>query len=119
MNRIIVAGSRGFSDKSMLFAELDHLLQRLSPIEIVCGEARGADTLGREWAESRGWQVKSFPANWNAHGRRAGYLRNQEMADYATHCVVFWDGQSRGSKHMIDIAKAAGLGLRVVEYASK
>ena len=118
--KVIIAGGRQFSDYSLLESKLDFLfsnaIKRGEEIEIVCGEARGADLLGKRYAESKGLIVKSFPANWNAYGRRAGYLRNAEMADYSTHLVAFWDSSSKGTKHMIDLAKERGLNVRVVRY---
>ena len=55
------------------------------------------------------------PADWDKHGKKAGYLRNVEMAEMATHCVVFIKDGSKGATHMIDIAKRKGLELRVYE----
>jgi glycerophosphoryl diester phosphodiesterase len=71
--------------------------------EVVSGTASGVDILGERWARLRQIPVKRFPANWSL-GKRAGYLRNVEMACYAEAVIVVWDGVSRGSKHMIDIA---------------
>lgn len=113
-NRVIVAGSRKFRDYDFVKAKLERLLSHLPDIEIVCGEATGPDLLGRKWAEESGRPIASFPADWKAYKKAAGYRRNEEMAEYATHCIVFWDGESKGSKHMIDIAKRKGLPLRVI-----
>lgn len=58
-----------------------------------------------------------MPANWSRYGRSAGYIRNQEMADYvgpSGMLVAVWDGQSRGTQHMIDIARRTGMQVRVV-----
>ncbi len=56
--------------------------------EVVCGEARGVDTAGREWAEARNIPVASFPAKWNLNGRGAGHIRNAEMAGYGDALLV-------------------------------
>ena len=116
MFRIIVAGSREFSDYPLLVRTLDHLLSRQSEIVIVCGKARGADTLGEQYAKAHGYQVAYYPAEWDKYGRQAGYLRNIEMAKNADALVAFWDGQSRGTRHMIELAKQHGLKVRVVHY---
>ena len=101
----IVAGSRTFTDKARLFQELD-LLHATSPVtEIISGGAKGADRLGELWAKERGIPVKVFPANWNLHGKKAGYLRNMDMASKAQRLVAFWDGESKGTGHMINIAR--------------
>jgi len=115
--RLIVAGGREFNDYELLKEKLDNLLiNNTDDVEIVSGKARGADSLGEKYAKEKGYTVKEFPAKWNEYGKRAGYLRNEEMALYATHCVCFWDGESKGTKHMIDLAKKSNLNLRVVSY---
>ena len=58
----------------------------------------------------------NFTTEWDKFGKRAGYIRNEEMAQYADACVCFWDYQSKGTKHMINLAKAYSLKLRVVKY---
>lgn len=86
-------------------------------IEIVSGKAKGADTLGEKWAKERGLKIKSFPADWDQFGNSAGPIRNAQMADYGTHLVAFWDGRSRGTLNMVNVAKAANLNMRVIKYA--
>jgi len=115
--KLIIAGGREFNDYELLKEKLDNLLiNNTDDVEIVSGKARGADSLGEKYAKEKGYPVKEFPAKWNEYGKRAGYLRNEEMALYATHCVCFWDGESKGTKHMIDLAKKSNLNLRVVSY---
>lgn len=117
--RLIIAGGRDFRDYAYLKQECDFMLSRLlrnHRIEIVSGGARGADTLAVMYAQEYDFPIKTMKANWDKHGLSAGYKRNQEMADYATHVIAFWDGKSKGTKHMIDIAKRDGLKCRVVEY---
>lgn len=116
MLKVIVAGTRTFTDYEFLKAKLDHLLQNQTDIEIVSGTARGADQLGERYANEKRYQLKRFPANWEQYGKSAGYKRNAQMADYADAAVIFWDGQSKGSKHMIDLAKEKGLMVRVILY---
>lgn len=117
-NRVIVASSRGFNDYSLLDRKLTHLLskQDVEDVEIVSGGARGADKLGEAWAEHHGYDFTVFPADWDRLGKRAGYLRNQQMAEYATHLVAFWDGVSKGTAHMIDLARKKGLKVVVVSF---
>jgi len=118
--KIIIAGSRGFSDYEFLCAKMDFLLKNSErKICIIGGEARGADTFGKRYAVERGYQYLSFPADWKAHGKSAGYIRNQEMGDNAEALAAFWDGVSKGTKHMIDYAKGKGLTVRVIKYKPK
>lgn len=86
--------------------------------EIVCGEAKGPDTWGRELAERLGLQVASFPADWDTYSKFAGYKRNEDMAKYAAegngYLVAYWDGKSKGTKHMIRMAQKYNLGIEIV-----
>jgi hypothetical protein len=88
----------------------------LTITEVVSGKARGADSLGERYASEFGIIVAKFPADWNRFGKRAGYVRNEEMAHYADKAVVFWDGISKGSRHMIDIMKKLKKPCKVVLY---
>lgn len=119
---IIIAGSRTFCTEahySLLIEKMDDLLRNVinvEPINIVSGAARGADQLGERYANARNFPVIRMPAQWDLYGKSAGYRRNADMAHIATHCVCFWDGRSRGTKHMIDIATTKGLPTRVVLF---
>ena len=110
----IVAGSRTFQNYKLLEEALDKIKGTIS--EIVCGEAKGADTFGRVYGESHGIPVKSFPADWQTYGKAAGYFRNSEMADYAHKAIVFWDGNSPGTKDMIQKMKDKGKDVIIVYY---
>lgn len=117
MFRVIIAGSRDFDDYDLVVSTMDNLLQNITdPVTIVCGMARGADTLGEKYAISRGYEVAYFPAEWNKYGRAAGYKRNEQMAQNADALVAFRDGSSRGTKHMIDLAHKYNLLVRVKRY---
>lgn len=115
--RLIVAGTRTFRDYILLRNKLDQLLSNINePVTIISGAAPGADTLGEQYAKQKGYSIKRFVANWKTLGKKAGFVRNEEMAKEATHCVVFWDGKSKGTKHMIDLAKQYKLHIRIVHY---
>lgn len=73
--------------------------------EIVSGCAWGVDTLAIEYAGQHNLPVKLFPADWKKLGRKAGPLRNIEMAAYADYGVAVWDGRSRGTAHMLGLMK--------------
>lgn len=115
MLKIIIAGSRTFNNYELLKQKLDFYIGEHKEIEIISGTARGADRLGERYAFERGLTLHRFPADWSK-GKSAGYLRNEEMAKYGTHAVIFWDGISRGTKHMIDLAKEYKLNYRVVKF---
>lgn len=129
--RIIVAGGRDFDDYDLLhtavekhFRKLmdDNILKVYYQIEIISGCARGADRLGEIFADKHEFDVRRFPADWNKYGKRAGYIRNAEMAKYAVAdgsygvLFAFWDGKSRGTKNMIETAEKYGLEVNVIMY---
>lgn len=113
--KVIIAGSRDFNDYDRLAERMDFYLQNQSAVEIVSGTARGADKLGENYAAESRLPVARFPAKWDLYGRSAGYKRNAVMADYADALVAFWDGASRGTKHMINLAKEKNLKVRIVD----
>lgn len=114
--RIIIAGSRTFNDYPLLVKRVDSLLLGLTDIEIVSGTAMGADRLGEKYANEKGYLLKQFPADWNRLGKSAGPIRNEQMAEYADMCIVFWDGESRGTSNMIENAEKHGLILKIIQY---
>ena len=69
-----------------------------------------------ENAKDNNISLMCFPADWNKYGKRAGYIRNEQMAKEADALIAFWDGKSKGTKHMIDIARSKGLLIRVIRY---
>ena len=113
--KIIIAGSRDFDDYKKLRKYCDFYLQSQTDIEIVSGTAKGADQLGEKYAKEKGYPVKQFPADWSK-GKSAGYVRNEEMAKYADALIAFWNGLSKGTGHMIDLAKKYKLKIRICNY---
>lgn len=112
--RLIIAGSRHFSEgvaDRLVTAAMNRI--GFMPTVTISGAARGIDQAGERWAIARGVPVERHPADWNAHGRAAGPIRNREMAEVADAALVIWDGSSKGSKNMLATAKK--LGLRVFE----
>ena len=124
MIRIIVAGSRDFNDFGLVDKTLTKYMTNMSltkdDIEIVSGCARGADRLGEQFATKHNLVCAKFPAEWDRYGKSAGYRRNAQMADYAIQetgvLFAFWDGSSKGTKHMIDLATTKGMNVNVVNY---
>ena len=110
--KTIIAGGRDFDDIALMGTSVEW--DKVT--EVVCGEARGADKWGRTHAEMRGIPVASFPADWDKHGKKAGPIRNMEMGDYADCLIAFWDGKSKGTKHMIDYMNKLGKPVKVVQY---
>ena len=117
--KVIIAGSRGFSNYKLLREQCNKFLRekrKTSNIIVVSGHARGADFYGEKYAQDEGFDLEIYPAQWDKFGKRAGYRRNEQMAEVADALIAFWDGSSRGTKHMIDIMNEKNLLVRVVEY---
>lgn len=137
--RIIIAGGRDFHDYMKMKISVNKILVDLvarrqsigigneegvsrENIKFISGNARGADITGERFAEEYGFTIKKFIPDWDGFGKRAGYVRNAEMAKFAVeddNCgvlIAFWDGKSRGTKYMIDLANKYGLEVHVVNY---
>lgn len=104
--RTIVAGSRNL-DKYRCFYETYLLLSSMrSPVtEFVTGNCpTGADQVPYLFNQTSPtvFKITAFPADWNRYGKRAGPIRNREMAKYADRLILIWDGKSLGSKNMKD-----------------
>lgn len=118
MLRIIVAGGRDFNNYELLKQTVNQFISDNSEANpyIVCGRARGADTLGEKFAREYSYKIRYYLADWSTYGKSAGFVRNVEMAENADALVAFWDGNSPGTKHMIKVAKEKKLDVRVKRY---
>ena len=122
MNKVALVGSRDFNDSDLLTQIMYSLADTEDwdnkNVTILCGGARGADAEGKKFAERHSIAVDMYPANWDDFGKRAGYIRNIEMAKAADFVVALWDGESRGTKHMIEQSEAMGNKVYVYNYAT-
>lgn len=117
--KLIVAGGRDFLDYNRLAEVIQNgLVGPLNAhrVSIVSGMARGADALGHRYGRAVGLHVYEFPADWDTHGKRAGFLRNKQMAAFADGLLAFWDGQSPGTAHMIAQMRSLGKPVKIVYY---
>ena len=115
--KTIIAGGRDFSNTAyytLMAGCLKDIPWEIT--EVVSGGARGADRMGERWADEYMIPIKLFPADWKTYPKAAGPIRNKQMAEYADALVAFWDGKSRGTKNMIEIATNKGLRVKVFEY---
>ena len=104
LKRIIIAGSRTFNNYQFMYDRLREVVHTTSEWhrwEIVSGGAKGADSLGERFANENSLNLTVFPADWNTHGRSAGFIRNKQMAEYGDVLYAFWDGASPGTKNMV------------------
>lgn len=107
----IIAGSRDFNDYELLKS----ICNQHNITKVVSGTCRGADLLGEKYAEENRLEIIRCPANWNKHGKSAGYKRNVEMADIAEQLIAFHKNGSKGTQHMINIAKSKNLNIIICQ----
>lgn len=111
--RICVAGSRSWHDSPVFDIAVRAYLSwirtciekagRNERYAFISGDAwRGPDRMIIDWAKENGEKCFEFPADWDEYGKAAGHIRNGEMRKVLTHLLVFWDGESKGTKEMID-----------------
>lgn len=106
--RVVIAGCRDYDNYDEAKPYIDFCLSNLrkeNNIIIVSGCASGVDAIGERYAKENGFAVEKYPADWKSYGKSAGPLRNKQMAEITDYVICFWDGQSRGTKSMIDYAK--------------
>ncbi len=114
--KVLVCGSRSFNNYQLLKETLD---QVGGITQIIQGGAKGADKLAGQYAREHSISALEIPAKWGEYGKKAGYIRNQEMIDYNPDLVVaFWDGESRGTAHTINLATHKRIKVEVIKFAS-
>lgn len=125
--KLIIAGSRSITDyeivKQAVIAS-GYWKQYKHSLEIVCGmalhwkwkenpDSGGVDRLGYEFAKRNNLVLHEFPADWHRYGKRAGFMRNEAMGDFAKaqegRLLAIWDGESKGTVGMVAYAKKIGL----------
>jgi len=111
--KLIIAGSRSLKPTVEMIDDYVHQFN-LKPLEIVSGLAKGVDTSAIHYAYYAGLLLKAFEADWDLYGRSAGYKRNAQMATYADALLAIWDGNSPGTRHMINLANEHGLSVHEV-----
>lgn len=114
--KVLVVGSREFSDYSKLENSLDSLYEPGKIELIISGGAKGADSLAEVYADVHRIEKSILLPDWDLHGKKAGILRNVKMVDMTDEVVAFWDGESRGTKSTIDYARKKDKPVTVVLY---
>lgn len=118
--RVIVTGSRDWNDERAIRLALALVTQyhghELTIVHGACptGADAIADRVASEWGG--GMKVERHPADWEKHGKAAGFIRNKEMVDLGAGLVLaFQKNKSRGTQHTINLARKAGVEVRVYE----
>lgn len=114
--RLAVVGSRSFADRGLLCETMKKILAKYDIEAIVTGGAKGADSLGANYAMENNIPLVVHKPDWDAYGKSAGFIRDRLIIRDCTHCIVFWDGTSRGAKHDIDLCKEMKKPCKVVYF---
>ena len=113
--RVIIAGSRNINDYNIVQEAIQKSGFKISTV--VSGGAKGVDKLGEKYALDNNLKIDQYIPDWRPNGkdvdRSAGYKRNIEMAKNADALIAIWDGESRGTKHMIIEGTKIGLNVYV------
>ena len=119
--KVIIAGGRDFTNVAVMattlnnLQDVDHVIE-IEKLTLICGMARGADLTAYKLFSEAGLPIEMYPADWDQYGKQAGFIRNIQMADVADMLIAFWDGESRGTAHMIDTARKLNLNVLVFNY---
>lgn len=108
--RILITGSRDWDDRDLLEETfIQHALP--SNAVLVSGACpTGADRMAESFADSEGWEIERYPADWRKYGKRAGFVRNAEMVNTgADICLAFIKNNSRGATMTATLAQKAGI----------
>lgn len=111
--KIVICGSRDWPTQAN--DQIRTRIQQLPPDStVIAGGARGVDNLAASYARAEGLAVIEVPAQWEIHGRSAGYKRNIAMLDLQPDLVIaFWNGQSRGTAHTIQAAETRRIPVEI------
>ena len=117
--KLAIVGSRTFNDYNLLveFIEKNYDIDEIT--HIVSGGARGADSLGERFAEEFDKEKIIFPAEWKKYGKSAGFKRNVDIIENCDECVCFWDGESHGTKHDIELCKEKEKPYKICYFKGK
>lgn len=128
--KLLVCGSRTIRDttyikgptqwaKNQIDAYWYYNLACYDELIMIEGAAKGIDTIAKEYAQENDWKVEEYPAEWDKYGKSAGYIRNELMVKAADEVLILWDGESKGTKHDIDLCEKYNKPYKVLIYNDK
>jgi len=98
--KVVITGSRHIDDDQLVRDVVEE--SGFEVDEVVSGGASGIDVSGEHYAKDNKLGLTYFPARWYEFGKAAGPIRNKLMAEYADALIAIWDGDSRGTRNMIE-----------------
>lgn len=110
--KVAIIGSRSFNNYALLNETLEPIKPQIT--QVISGAAKGADSMGEQWASDNQIDTNIFPANWSLYGKRAGFVRNEDIIKNCDLCIAFWDGKSKGTAHSISLCKKLNKPYKIV-----
>lgn len=121
--KLAIVGSRNLTNEQEIRIEgiIEHVVRGLykdstdmhTQCQIVSGGAKGVDSVAKTMAGYFEVPYIEFLPDWDKHGKSAGLIRNKQIVNECDKLIAFWDGESRGTQHSINLAKEAGKLLAV------
>ena len=104
--KVAIVGSRSINDQMFveyLFRCFTYIFGK--PTKIISGGARGIDTFAEDFAHNFNIDLQVFKPDWAKYGRKAGFIRNEDIIKNCDICLAFWDGESHGTKHDLELCE--------------
>ena len=112
--KLAIIGSRTFNNYMLLKETLEQYKPKITLV--ISGAAKGADSLGEKWALENQIQTLIFPAKWDEYGKKAGFIRNEDIIKNCDGCIAFWDGVSKGTQHSISLCEKYNKPIKIIKY---
>jgi hypothetical protein len=86
-----------------------------SPIDLMIeGGALGADRIAQLWARRNKIPGRTYFADWNTHGKSAGFIRNKQMLTEGKPDLVVAAPGGNGTANMCRLAEEDGVEVRYI-----
>ena len=118
VKRVVIAGCRDYNNYDEAKRYIDFYLsetRKQNQIIIISGMANGADKIGEMYAKENVFKVERYPAEWGKYGKSAGPIRNRQMAEACDFVICFWNGDSPGTRSMIELAKKYDKPIKIIK----
>lgn len=106
--KLMISGSRSIRNLKIIFDELEKIYAAHPDLILISGGAKGVDSIAEEWSRFRKLPIEQHKPDWSKYGKGAGIVRNKEMVLAADYVLIFWDGESKGTKSVIDFCEKQG-----------
>ena len=104
--KVAIVGSRSITDHFFVKTLFDYFVYIFGkPTKIISGGARGVDSFAGEFANINNIELQVFRPNWAQYGKKAGFIRNEDIIKNCDICLAIWDGESHGTKHDLELCK--------------